>query len=328
MTDRHHGRSGTLRATGEYCGDSTANRLLSISGHALDELVARFCPKTDADRELIRAAVITPMYGGQPGTSPAFAIDSNDGDAGRGVGKTTLAVMIGELFGGALMFGTRDDRARTLKRLLTPSMRTARIAIIDNAKGKLPSEYLEALITARTLSGYANYVGESRRPNNIKWFLTANGLELSKDLAQRVVCIDLAAPMYDARWWEDTLALINKRRDEIFADIRELLRFSSPPLKRLTRWASWETAVLSRMQDAEGLQTVISERSAVADTELDEWQTVVEYFPFQLPKAGYNVEVANVRMPAGVASKWYIDATGETMKAQTASRRLRRLCNG
>lgn len=300
---------------------------VTAPGDALEALVSQFRPETDADRELVKAAIITPMLGGQPGSVPAFAIDSTDGDSGRGVGKTSLATMIGELWGGSFQFGTRDDRTLMLKRLLTPGeARTTRIAIVDNAKGKVTSEDLEGFITARTLSGYANYQGESRRPNTIVWFFTANGMELSKDLAQRCVCIHLAAPKYDATWRDKTFKLIDDRRDEIFADIRELLQAESPSLKRLSRWASWEEAVLAKLSDPAGLQTLIAARSAVADTELDEWDTVVEFIRFKIREAGH--PDANVRIPSALASQWYIEATGETIKAQTAARRLRRLCNG
>ncbi len=57
------------------------------AGFYLKWLVDRFCPETTIDRDLIKAAFITPFWGGPPGKRPIFTITS---DAGRGVGKTTL----------------------------------------------------------------------------------------------------------------------------------------------------------------------------------------------------------------------------------------------
>ena len=68
-----------------------------------------------------------------------------------------------DLYGGHFLIGESEDREKLLKRLLTPTARTKRVAIIDNAKGKLSNADIESLITAQTISGYANYIGESER---------------------------------------------------------------------------------------------------------------------------------------------------------------------
>src|SRR5262249_25967471 len=58
----------------------------------LDELVGYFCPETPIDRQLIRAWLITPFWGGPPGKRPAFLAQGpkHDKKQGRGVGKSKL----------------------------------------------------------------------------------------------------------------------------------------------------------------------------------------------------------------------------------------------
>ena len=296
---------------------------------SLDKLVDRFCPETAEDRELIRLAFITPAWGGPAGQRPGFAIDSNAGDCGRGVGKTRLAMMVGHLYGGYFLIGQSEDREKLLKRILTPSARTKRIAIIDNAKGTLSSADIESLITSHTLSGYANYVGEAERPNTLCWFITANGVELSKDLAQRMVMIHLAMPAYEADWERATIELIDRRREETFTDIARILTDERPTLERFSRWGAWEASVLATARKPDDLQTVIEERQNVADTDKDLFDAVVDYFAHQLREAGYAVDDNTlVRIPSGVASQWYLDATGERVKPMTAARRLKAACGG
>ena len=70
-------------------------------GSRLRELIDRFSPETDVDRDLIVAAFVTPFWGGHGGTRPAFCLTS---DAGRGCGKSKLAAFIADLAGGALNF--------------------------------------------------------------------------------------------------------------------------------------------------------------------------------------------------------------------------------
>ena len=296
---------------------------------ALDELVHRFTPETDADREFIRAAFITPMWGGASGTRPGSAIDSNAGDCGRGVGKTTLAQCVGELYGGHFLLGVAEDREKLLKRLLTPTARTKRIAIIDNAKGYLSNADIEGLITSKTLSGYANYIGEAERPNTLTWFITANGVELSKDLAQRMIVVRLALPTYDPDWRDRTFDLIDRRREEVFADIREILTARLPKLTRFSRWSGWEARVLAAMRDPGSLQDLIEQRQDVADTEKDLFETLVDYFRYKIGESGYLIGAnTHLRIPSGIAARWYLYATDELCHPRHAARRLKNACHG
>lgn len=173
-------------------------------GTALAGLLKRFCPQTELDKALIEAAFLTALWGGTPGSRPAFLVTSDaedDNGKGRGVGKSKLAQMIAQLCGGLLDFKASTEADEICKRLLSPEGRLRRVTLIDNIKSLHFSwDTLEAMITSDTISGRQMYQGEGRRPNTLVWFLTINGANLSKDLAQRVIVIKLARPVYsDAR---------------------------------------------------------------------------------------------------------------------------------
>ena len=61
-------------------------------GSHLRQLIERFAPETDIDRDLLRAAFLTPAWGGPAGCRPCYVVTSDDG---RGVGKSTVAETIG-----------------------------------------------------------------------------------------------------------------------------------------------------------------------------------------------------------------------------------------
>jgi hypothetical protein len=172
-------------------------------GKALEALVGRFSPATDADRGLIHAAFLTPFWGGRPGSRPAFLIESedDDGQGGRGTGKTTLAEMVAELAGGHFDARPSEDIDKIMTRLLWPAGLGRRVGLLDNVKTlRFSWSDLEGLITTNTISGRQLYVGEGRRPNTLTWFITLNNANLSKDMAQRCVIIRVRRPTYDASW--------------------------------------------------------------------------------------------------------------------------------
>jgi hypothetical protein len=62
-------------------------------GKALESLLARYNPATEVDRDLLRAFFLSLFWGGEPGHRPCFLVTAPDDDrqAGRGVGKSTIA---------------------------------------------------------------------------------------------------------------------------------------------------------------------------------------------------------------------------------------------
>ncbi len=173
-------------------------------GSALQELLARFTPATEIDRDLILAAVLTLFWGGAPGGRPGFAFTA---DAGRGKGKTKCAEMLAHVVGGTVDFSANEDIAQIKTRLLSADSLPKRLALLDNVKShRFSWAELEGLLTAPTISGKRMYVGEATRPNVLTWFITLNGASLSTDMAQRLVIIKLGEPERSKNWEHDTRA--------------------------------------------------------------------------------------------------------------------------
>lgn len=169
-------------------------------GMALEAFLDFFCPETPADRGLLKAATVTCVWGGSPGTRPAFLFVAT---AGRGKGKMKVAQSIASLFGGWVDISANEDIGVIKQRLLTPDAATLRVMLLDNVKTtRFSSAELEGLITSRTISGKQLYVGNATRWNYLTPFITLNGASLSTDMAQRTVEIRLAEPVYQADWEE------------------------------------------------------------------------------------------------------------------------------
>jgi len=294
-------------------------------GSHLRKLLDRFRPETTIDRDLIQAAFMTPAWGGLPGCRPAFVVTSDDG---RGVGKSKVPETIGYLFGGHIDVSAGEDIAQLKSRMLTPSARTKRIALLDNVKTlRLSWAEMEAMITSPIISGRQLYVGEGQRPNLLTWFITLNGVSMATDMAQRSVIIKVVRGKNDGPWWEQTRQFIDQHRGEIVGDIIAALRAEPYPLAEFTRWATWEQHVLCRLPEPGEAQRLILDRQGEANCELDEAEIIEEHFAEQLSKLGYDPNTAQVRIPVAVAARWFGWATGEPTKTAAASKRLHQMAS-
>jgi hypothetical protein len=192
-------------------------------GQYLEQLVNFFSPLTDVDRELIRAFIISLPWGGPPGSRPAWLFTASDDDplGGRGVGKSKVIEMCGELVGGMIEISPNEDIMAIKKRLLSPAARTLRLARIDNIKTyRFSWADLEGLITSPVISGHRMYKGEGRRPNTLTWALTLNGASLSRDMSKRVIVVKLQRRAYSDTWEHEVRSFIEQRRWRILNDIR------------------------------------------------------------------------------------------------------------
>lgn len=293
------------------------------NGEHLEQLLDRFCPASEIDRDLILAAMMTLIWGGPGGTRPAFVIDSSDG---RGVGKSKLAELLGVLVGGALDLRDGEQIASIKSRLLSPEGIKKRVAIIDNVKSDNFSwADLESMITAPFISGKEMYVGEAARPNVLTWLVTLNSANLSTDLAQRSVIIKLTTPQRSDTWEEDTSNFIREHQWQIIADIVGMLRSKPQRLSAYTRWATWERDILSRLPDPSGAQQVILERQQAADVEDEEASLIEECFVEWLARLGYTPRTATVHIPSAICTTWMNTATGKRLNNISAPRFLKQL---
>jgi hypothetical protein len=163
---------------------------LSEAVELLLDSIAEYDFATPADKSRAIACLITPAlrFGGLlEAHVPLFVIEADDSQAGKGFfleqGQTIYrepASMVTQRQGGV---GSFDES-------LAQAMITGRPFIqIDNVRGKIGSPYFEATITCplgNTVSARVPYRGEVPvRPDRFVFYLTSNGFETTRDLANR-----------------------------------------------------------------------------------------------------------------------------------------------
>jgi putative DNA primase/helicase len=226
------------------------------NGRYFDALLSRFDNHdTEYDRLLIRAMFLTPGWGCTVhGRRPVFAITAPD----SGCGKTTLADMVGRLYGGtieSITLGGASTTAREVNdfitRLLSPEARQQRVVRADNVRGEVRNGSVESLITTPVISGRQLFKGEGKRPNTLTWIITANGLRLAHDMAQRTFFINLTRPSRaNPRWEDETIAYMEQHRCRIHMDIAHILSQPPPVVEHNERWGKWVNEVLARCTTA------------------------------------------------------------------------------
>lgn len=297
-------------------------------GQALGELLARFKPATLVDGDLLRAFFLSLLWGGAPGQRPAwlFTSEDNDPETGRGVGKSTAVKMGALLVGGHVDGSANEPMEKLITRLLSVEGIDKRVVLVDNVKTlRFSWGELEGLITNDTVSGHRMYAGEGRRPNTLTYCLTLNGASLSKDMAQRCVIVKVARPPRDAGWEEGTRALIQEKRWAILGDLLEALRAPAEPLKRYSRWASWEAAVLARVGDPSECQKVIAERQGEVDEDAAAADVVREAFLARLKQHGLAADTAVIWFVSKDVADIVNEATDEKRARNKATAYLRTL---
>jgi len=297
-------------------------------GNTLENLLDRFMPWSPEDRELIRAMVLTMMWGGPPGSRPAFLVTGPevDGAGGRGVGKSRLVDATGWILGGAIDVAPTEQIGDVKKRLLSDAARQGRLVRLDNVKSlKFSWADLEGLITSPEISGWKLYKGEGRRPNTLVWVVTLNGAALSRDIAQRVIPIRLKRPVYSPTWESDLKEFVDSRRWEIFADCREILEGPGVPLTPRTRWAPWEKQVLSRCVGVTACQATILERQEEFDADGEEMAVVREFFLERIEASGRNPFTEKIFLASRLAAQWLNEASRTSHDMHKAAAVLKNL---
>lgn len=292
-------------------------------GKTLDRLLDRFEPESAIDRDLMKAAFVTPIWGGQGGARPILMPSS---DAGRGAGKTTFTKSVGQLTGGTLELSMNEDESQIKTRLLSNEGLLKRCVVLDNVKSSNFSwGGLESLVTSAEISGKRMFHGEASRPNTLTWMITLNGVSLSKDIAQRSVVIKLAKPKRSGTWAEETWQFIENNRDKLIADIIGFLKSDRFELSRFSRWASWERDILQRFENCEEIQQTILDRQDIADVENEESGIVTEHFETELKRLEYSPDRQDIFIPSKICTEWFNAATGEREKTVRVSRKLNQL---
>ena len=212
------------------------------------EFVDRFLPATDADRTLIAAFMLAPMFYTRNGSRPAWAIDTVDAQAS---GKTSVVKMCAALYGetpiGLDLKTLNGDVNEVKKRLLSTEGRGRRIAFFDNVTESFKGANLADFITDATISGRASYGrGEESRVNDITWVATMNGGMVDTDMATRTYKIKVRKPkVYNKKWEPDTYAFIDAHRLQILADGLHMMANAPDRTRDQSRFALFDATVLS-----------------------------------------------------------------------------------
>ncbi len=295
----------------------------ATDGKSLEQLLEFFSLETPLDRSLLLGAIATPLWGGPTGRRPAFLLTAK---AGRGVGKSTAAQTIGQLYDGIVDFSLQSKADDIKKRLLSQEGLRKRICLLDNVKTlKFSSAEFESLITCDQISGHQMYAGEGSRPNFLTWFITLNGASLSTDMAQRVVEVRFTKPTYSGNWESDIRGFIDENRSKILGDLIGLLRSDPADMGTYSRWASWDQGVLARLPDARECLDLIQERRGEVDAEKEEGGLIEDAFASKLRWLGYDIERDDVFIPTDKVARWYNAATGEAKKSVGVTTTLKQL---
>jgi hypothetical protein len=305
----------------------TGSQLTLGDGSYLDKLLTFFNTATTNDRELLRAAFATPLWGGPPGARPAFFFTTADGP---GVGKTKTAEAIGYLYGGAIALEKTSSIADVKTRILSDKAQGKRVALLDNIKAAGWSwGDFEALLSARNISGRALYVGEGTRPNMLTYLLTGNGISLGTDISQRVIEIRLSKPRYaDFKKWVSTLfSFIDENRAAILSDLVTMLAADPQDMGTdASRWSDWEVDVLSKCGNPWDLYADITKRQKEADSEQDTAYDLHEVFRRRLESYTYDPQTERILIPSHVANRWYVEATNERVTVTRSTQQIKLLC--
>lgn len=240
------------------------------TGAALAEFLAHLNPATELDRGLMLSCLLTMFWGGEPGTRPLFVFTS---DAGMGAGKTATAAAFADIAGGAASLNYEDKWADVSKSLFSSNMWNARNLLFDNVKGRFGGSAIEAVATAKTLTGWKSYVGQIERPNDATILVTFNQPEMTADMARRSVIIKIGTPKHDksfVAWAED---FISENRMALIADLLAILKrkpHQTIPAAKLDRWQRWSAEVLCRIDGAEDLADLITKRRPEVDSDADD----------------------------------------------------------
>lgn len=199
--------------------------------------------KDNKARALIAAAFLTGAWGGPYGKRPCIVVTAPD----RGCGKTTLTWAVGKVWGGLMDIELgKHAEEELITRLLSPDALTKRVAVLDNVKGVVSSPTLEKLVTCEVINGRRLYTGDASRPNTLMYFITANGVRLSRDMGQRSFFVELNKPSPSADWERSVNTFVALNADYVVADCIALLRDKKPvrSLHISDRWSLWCEEVL------------------------------------------------------------------------------------
>lgn len=176
-----------------------------------------------------------------------------------GSGKGFLVGMLSELHGGTLRGSLPDTEAEMRKTITTALMGAEGIVVFDNVRGKIGSQSLEALLTAKTWSD--RLLGGNQNvtlTNDRLWVITGNNAAIGGDMARRTIRVRLdAGPEPEKRTGfaiKDPLGWMEQHRGRYLSALLTIIRawyYAGAPLPDATSsdsYARWRQVVSGLLQ--------------------------------------------------------------------------------
>jgi len=146
----------------------------------------------------------------------------------------------------------------------------------------------------------------------ILYAITINGPALSTDLAQRAITIKLGRPEHSGSWHQKIVKFIADHRKSIIAEILDVLK-SEPATQFVihSRWGEWESAVLSKVPNAQECQDLIRKRQREIDVERSETDDFEFGVARYLRMLEYDPDEDAVFIPTRIIAEWHAKITGD-----------------
>lgn len=311
---------------------------------AIDELVAFFNPKTDYDKALIKALIVTPAWSQGAGKKPLFIIQSDPDIEGEkvNVGKTTLAKIVATLYGGSIDLKPAMNEDKTSQAMV--KLADKQVVIYDNVKTTAwSSAQLEAMITSDYIQGHMLYRGAVIIPNDFTYIVTVNDPSVSPDLASRAVPISLCKPpVQDALWVHNVEKFLEENRTRLFQDIGHIISREKIQKAPATRFPVWEEVVLNKLINKDlnhHIKSAQQQLNVESDTgwqdflldQLSEYS--VGYLHLEKVMDRYNPEELNWFISSSIVQRLYLQFSGTknarmgTALARKVKAEMKRLTN-
>jgi hypothetical protein len=200
---------------------AAADRLLDV--------VSDFPFETEGHRAAWLASLLTPLARfAFAGPAPMFVISGNV----RGVGKTLLARLVGEIVTGRPMatIAQVDNEEEERKRITCIALEGDPLVLVDNITRPLGSGTLDKALTDVVWG--ERLLGSNTRPQLpmlVTWYGTGNNVAFKGDTARRCCIIRLDSPLEKPETRDDVrrpdlLAYVRHRRAELVAAALTILR--------------------------------------------------------------------------------------------------------
>jgi hypothetical protein len=203
----------------------------------------------------------------------------------KGSGKSLLAWIIGTLHGRVFrpgISGDGEEQRKTITSILLTT--TAPVVQLDNVRGVIRSEALEALLTTAEWSDRTLGKLKDTPPlvNDRLWLITANNAQVGGDLGRRVLPVEIDPRMPDPHTRTFKLDLyqhVPAHRGELLAAMLTLARAwvqAGQPLDTAARtddYGAWYAGMsgLLKWLEVPGQFGLVEASSIAQDPDADEW---------------------------------------------------------